>query len=134
MNDMVLLLGRVLFAALFIRSGVSHFRRLEGTAQYAASGGVPAPKLAVAVTGLMLLAGGLSILLGFEVRIGALLLFVFLVPTALIMHRYWGITDAMLAATQGAHFWKNIALAGAALMVYYFATLHPEPWPYSLGG
>jgi putative oxidoreductase len=133
MNDVLFLVGRVLFAWLFLRSGVSHLQRLEGTAQYAASGGVPAPKVAVVVTGLMLLVGGLSILLGYEPRIGALVLVIFLVPTALIMHRYWGITDAMMAATQGAHFWKNIALAGAALMIYYCATVSTAPWPYSVG-
>ena len=55
-------------------------------AQYAGSQGVPMPKLGVGVTGLMLLAGGFSILLGFEPRIGALLLVAFLVPTAIVMH------------------------------------------------
>lgn len=134
MNELLLLLGRVLFASLFIMSGVSHLTKLEGTAQYAGSQGVPAPKLATVVTGLLILVGGLSILLGFEPRWGALLLVVFLVPTAAMMHRFWGLSDAMMAANQAAHFWKNMALAGAALLIYYFATVHPERWPYSLGG
>ena len=94
---------------------------------------MPAPTVAVAVTGLMLLGGGLSILLGVQPKWGAALLIVFLVPTAVMVHKFWGISDPMLAANQAAHFWKNIALAGAALMMFGFATLYPMRWPYSLG-
>jgi uncharacterized membrane protein YphA (DoxX/SURF4 family) len=133
MNAWILLLGRVLFSVFFIMSGYNHLTKLGMMAQYAGSQGVPAPKLAVGVTGLMLLGGGLSILLGFEPRIGALLLVVFLVPTAFQMHRFWGVADPMAAQNQFIHFWKNIVAAGGALMVYYFATVYPAAWPYSLG-
>ena len=133
MNAWILLVGRVFFSAFFIMSGYGHLTKTGMMAQYAGGQGVPAAKLAVVVTGLMLLGGGVSILLGFEPRIGALLLVAFLVPTAIIMHRFWGVADPMMAQNQRAHFWKNIALASAALMIYYFATVHPEAWPYSLG-
>lgn len=133
MNDVLLLLGRVLFASLFIMSGINHLTKTQGLAQYAASGGVPAPKVAVVVTGVMILVGGISMLLGYEPRVGALLLAVFLIPVAIIMHRFWGLTDAGMAQSQQIHFWKNIAMAGAALMIYYFATVYPGAWPYSVG-
>ena len=133
MGGMVLLIGRVVFSFFFIYSGFNHLTKLSMYSQYAGSSGVPAPTVAVAVTGLMLLGGGLSILLGVQPKWGALLLVVFLVPTALMMHKFWGISDPMLAANQAAHFWKNIALAGAALMIFSFATLYPMRWPYSLG-
>ena len=133
MNAWILLLGRVLFSVFFMISGYNHLTKTAMMAQYAGSQGVPAPKLAVPVTGLLLVGGGLSILLGFEPRIGALLLVTFLVPTAFIMHRFWGLTDPMVAQNQMIHFWKNIVMAGAALMIYYFATVSPEAWPYSLG-
>jgi len=130
---MVLLIGRVVFSFFFIYSGFNHLTKLSMYSQYAGASGVPAPTVAVAVTGLMLLGGGLSILLGVQPKWGAALLVVFLVPTALMMHKFWGISDPMLAANQAAHFWKNIALAGAALMIFSFATLYPMRWPYSLG-
>lgn len=133
MDAWILLLGRVLFSVFFMISGYNHLTKTAMMAQYAGSQGVPVPKLAVAVTGLMLVGGGLSILLGFEPRIGALLLFTFLVPTAFTMHRFWGVPDPMVAQNQMIHFWKNIVMAGAALMIYYFATVYPEAWPYSLG-
>ena len=133
MGGMVLLIGRVVFSFFFIYSGFNHLTKLSMYSQYAGSSGVPAPTVAVAVTGLMLLGGGFSILLGVQPKWGAALLVVFLVPTAVMMHRFWGITDPMMAANQAANFWKNIALAGAALMIFGFATLYPMRWPYSLG-
>jgi uncharacterized membrane protein YphA (DoxX/SURF4 family) len=132
-NAWILLLGRVLYSVFFLMSGYNHLTKLGMMAQYAGSQGVPAPKLAVGVSGLMLIAGGLSILLGFEPRIGALLLVAFLVPTAVLMHRFWGVADPMVAQNQFIHFWKNIVMAGAALQIYYFATVYPGAWPYSLG-
>ena len=133
MNQYLFLAGRVLFSWMFIVSGFNHLTKMGMMAEYTASQGVPAPTLAVAVTGLMVLAGGFSILLGYKPRWGTLLLVVFLVPTAVIMHRFWGVADPMMAQNQMAHFWKNIVMAGGALMIYYFATVHPERWPYSLG-
>lgn len=134
MGGIVLLIGRVVFSFFFIYSGFNHLTKLSMYAQYAGSSGVPAPTVAVAVTGLMLLAGGLSILLGVKPKVGAALLFIFLVPTAVMIHKFWGIADPMMAANQAAHFWKNIALAGGALMIYGLADLYTARWPYSVGG
>ena len=119
--------------AMFIMSGIQHLTKLRMMSQYAASQKVPAPTAAVAVTGLMLLAGGLSILLGIQVQLGTLLLVVFLVPTAFVMHRFWGIPDPMQAAVQQAHFMKNITLAGAALLICYFTSVAPGAWVYVVG-
>ncbi|MGH7645849.1 MAG: DoxX family protein [Gemmatimonadales bacterium] len=128
-----LVIGRILFAAIFILSGIGHLTKLPAMTQYAAAFKVPQPKLAVVVTGFMILAGGLSILLGVYVRAGALVLVLFLLPVAVYVHPFWGVPDPMQAANQQAHFTKNLSLAGAALLVYYFATLYPEAWVYSLG-
>jgi uncharacterized membrane protein YphA (DoxX/SURF4 family) len=133
MASLWLLVGRVVFSFFFIYSGINHFTKLSMMAQYAGASGVPAPTLAVAVSGLMLLAGGLSILLGVHPRWGAILIALFLVPAAFTVHKFWGIADPMMAGNQAAHFWKNIALTGACLMIYAFATMYPVRWPYSLG-
>jgi putative oxidoreductase len=77
---------------------------------------VPVPALALAVTGVMLLAGGLSILLRWHSTVGAGLLVAFLVPTAFIMHNFWVESDPMMKANQMAHFWKNLTLSGAAIL------------------
>ena len=126
------LLGRVLFAAIFILSGIGHLTRLSGMAQYAAAFDVPRPYISVVITGLMILFGGLSVLLGFKVRAGALVLVLFLIPTAIYMHPFWGVADQMQAATQQAHFLKNLSLAGAALMIYAFSTVYPRAWVWAI--
>lgn len=108
--------GRILFSVYFVMSGVNHLLRGKTMTGYVQSKGVPAPALAIVVTGVMLLAGGLSILLRYHSTLGAALLVAFLVPTAVIMHNYWTESDPMMKANQMAHFWKNITLSGAAIL------------------
>ncbi len=124
-------LARLLFSALFLKSAYGHLTNVKMVAGYAkAVGHVPMPEVATVVTGLMLAAGGLSLLLGFHPRIGAALLVVFLVPTAFVMHGYWRIQDPAQRAADAIHFWKDIALAGAAL----FIVADPNwPWPWAIG-
>jgi uncharacterized membrane protein YphA (DoxX/SURF4 family) len=125
--DTLFLIGRIILGVYYIYSGFSHFQRLTMMAQYAKSQGVPAPSLSVGFTGMMLVLGGLSILLGFQPVIGIALVVIFLVPTAFMMHRFWGV-DQQTAMMQMPHFLKNLALAGSALMLLAI----PTPWPFSL--
>lgn len=121
----LILIARILYSAIFIRSGFNHLTQIQGMGQYAGSKGVPAPKFFVALTGLMILFGGLSVLLGIFVKIGTLLLILFLIPTAFIMHNYWAIDDPNTKSIQQVQFMKNLALAGAAFLIFYFGT---GPW------
>src|SRR5437868_10165269 len=116
MGGIALLIGRIVFSFFFIYSGFNHLTKLSMYSQYAGASGVPAPTLLTAISGLMLLAGGLSILLGVQARWGAVLIAVFLVTAAFTVHKFWGIADPMQTANQMANFWKNIALAGACSM------------------
>ncbi len=127
--DILFLMGRILYSLIFLVSGIGHFIRLEQMAPYAQAKGVPAPKLAVAGTGVLLLLGGLSVLLGFYPTVGLILLIAFLVPTTLMMHRFWDIDDPMQRQMEMVNFNKNLALLGAALMLLLL-----ERWPLSLGG
>jgi len=113
--DALYLIGRAILGLYFLYSGANHFRMREGMVGYSKSMGVPAPELAVPATGLMLLFGGISLLLGLWTVAGAAVLIIFLIPTAVLMHKFWGVADAMMAANQKAHFLKNIALASALL-------------------
>jgi uncharacterized membrane protein YphA (DoxX/SURF4 family) len=83
--DLIVLVGRVLFSAIFISSGIAHLRNAGMMGGYAQSKGVPAARLGVVGSGALILAGGLSVLLGVWPDLGALLILVFLVPTAVLM-------------------------------------------------
>jgi putative oxidoreductase len=109
--------GRVLFATIFLVSVPGHFSA-QGVA-YAASQGVPLAAVAVPVSGVMALLGGISIALGYRARIGAWLIVLFLVPVTFMMHRFWVIADPMLVRIQQAMFLKNLSMLGAALLLTY---------------
>jgi len=118
--SIVALTGRVLFALIFILSGISHF--LHSTIEYAASQGVPMASLMVPLSGAIAVAGGLSIAAGYRARWGAILIVVFLIPVTLSMHKFWTVADPAMQQMQMAHFMKNVALLGAALLISYFGS------------
>ena len=116
--DVVVLIGRVLFALLFMGSGVGHFTQRQMMAGYAASKKVPAAGVVVLASGVLILVGALMVAVGVWPDLGALLLAAFLVPTAFLMHGFWAETDATARMTEQTHFLKDIALAGGALVMF----------------
>lgn len=124
---MLSLLGRLMFGGFFIMAGLRNFTDWQTSADYAAGKGVPMPTVAVMVSGFLILAGGVLVLLGYKVRLGAFLIVLFLIPASIIMHDFWADIDPAMKQMNLGHFMKNMALAGAALMI---AT--PRRWPLSL--
>ena len=114
------LAGRMLFALIFVTAAPRHFSR-EGI-EHAAQLGAPLAGLLVPISGVLALAGGLSIALGYKARWGAWSLVAFLLPVTFIMHAFWRLQDPVLAHTQQAMFAKNISMLGAALMIAYFGS------------
>lgn len=122
--ELLLLIGRILFGGFFVMSGFNHFANLGMMSGYAGSKNIPLPGLAVG-SGVMLIAGGLSVVLGLLPVLGLLLLIVFLVPTSVLMHNFWTVGDPAQRAAEQINFLKNLALTGAALALMYGA---PD-WP-----
>ncbi|HLK05551.1 MAG TPA: DoxX family protein [Candidatus Acidoferrum sp.] len=114
----VVVLGRLLFAAIFVMAGFNHFNRQ--TIGYAASQGVPLASIAVPLSGVLAILGGLSILLGYRAKLGAWLIVLFLVPVTLMMHKFWTVTDPMMAQVQMVMFMKNVSMLGGALLISQF--------------
>jgi putative oxidoreductase len=114
----VVILGRFFFALIFLMAGANHFNKQ--TIGYAASQGVPLAAIAVPLAGVLAIAGGLSILLGYRAKLGAWLIVLFLVPVSLMMHKFWTVTDPMMAQIQMILFMKNISMLGGALLISQF--------------
>jgi putative oxidoreductase len=112
------LVGRILFSLIFITAAPRHFTA-EGI-HHAADLGVPLASLLVPLSGVMALAGGLSIAIGYHARWGAWLLVGFLVPVTLMMHAYWKLHDPAMVQVQQAMFAKNLSMLGAALLIKQF--------------
>jgi putative oxidoreductase len=114
------LLGRILYSFIFVMSGPNHFS--QQTIAYAEAAHVPLASLAVPLSGIIALAGGLSIALGFKAKWGAWLLVLFLIPVTIMLHNFWAVPDKMMAQMQMVMFIKNISLLGTALMISYFGS------------
>jgi putative oxidoreductase len=118
--DVVLLLGRILFAFLFVNAGYGfHLRQRQTASGYAKSMGAPAPDVTVVLTGVQIVVAGLLIVLGVWVDLAALLVIAFLIPTNYWMHAFWKMEDPDQKLTNRTHFWKNTALIGGALILFY---------------
>jgi len=115
------LVGRILFSMIFIMSGLNHFMQLENMTKFAEMNGVPLPGVAVIVSGIIILLGGVMVLVGYKAKVGALLLFLFLIVAAFMMHSFWGL-EGQESQNQMIHFMKNFSMAGGALIIYYFGS------------
>ena len=123
------LIGRIIFGSYWLMAALNHFKNLDHMSGYAKAKGTPLPNLAVVGTGVILSAGGLSMLLGVYPVVGIALLIVFLLGVSVQMHSFWKVDDTQLKQIDIINFTKNMALIGALLMFL----LVPRPWPMSLG-
>lgn len=112
----VALIGRVLLAAMFVLAGFSKIGGFEGTAGYIGSVGLPFPELLTVLTIAVEIGAGLSLIVGFQVRIAALLLAGFTLAASVLFHNYWAM-PAEQAYVQQLMFMKNISVAGGLLMI-----------------
>ena len=113
----MLLPGRVLFVSYFIAMGLSHLFHFQQHSLVLRRKQVPLPRAATLVTILMMVTGGMLVLYGWYVRIGALLLFCIIFPAPFFLHRFWNETDSYMRLSEFAHLMKDLSLAGAALLV-----------------
>ena len=128
--DVLFLLGRVIVGLYFLMNAYNHFTKTAMMAGYAGSKGVPAPKLAVAGSGVLLLVAGLTLLTGYAPLVGIAAVVLFLLPVSFTMHAFWKVPDPAARMSEQVNFTKNLALLGSALM---FLAI-PRPWPFSIGG
>ena len=116
----IVLLGRILYSAIFILAMPGHFT--QHAINLAKTQSIPAAEILVPLSGLIALIGGLSILLGYKAKEGAWLLVLFLTTVTFSMHRYWIFDDMVVRDMQQLMFMKNMALLGAALMITHFGS------------
>lgn len=123
--DLVVLLARILFVVIFLGSGIGHLTKTAAMAGYAQYKGVPLPKLSTIVSGLLMLVGALSVLLGVWGDLGSLLLFAATAPITVLMHRYWN-EEGEARMNEQVQFNKTLGLAGGALALFALFALVPS--------
>jgi uncharacterized membrane protein YphA (DoxX/SURF4 family) len=124
------LLGRLLFAFVFVSAGLTRLTQRSAMVASAKSKGVPAAGFVTPASGVVIMIAGLLILLGWHRFIAAGVLFLCLVPTAFVMHPFWKVADPAARASEQSHFLKDLALAGAALLIAYYSG---QAWPAAIG-
>ena len=125
------LVGRLLIANIFIVSGFKKIAGFAGTAGYMASklGGLDPTlvKILLVATILIELVGGLLILIGWQARLAATAVLLWMIPVTWLFHAYWGLPADQMQA-QFIQFQKNLAIMGGLLYVIGFG-----PGAFSLG-
>ncbi len=106
-----LLVSRVLLSSIFLFSGAMKIFNFTATAGFMAAQGMHMTEMFLVFAILFELGGGLSILLGFYPRLGALALFLFLVPVTLVFHR--NVSDPV----QLGHVASNVAVMGGLMAI-----------------
>ena len=122
------LLGRLIFGGFFVYNGINHLKERKSLAQYAQSKDVPQAEAAVVASGVALIAGGTSILLGVKPKYGAAAIAGFLLGVSPVMHNFWKVEDPAQRMNDMINFSKNLALLGGALALMGVE----EPWPASV--
>ena len=107
------LAARICLCIIFINSGIGKIFGFAGTAEMMAGQGLPIPQVLLVFTIAFQLLGGFSLLFGYKVKIGSLLLILFLIPATLVFHNPIANPDELNA------FLKNIGLIGGLLMTMY---------------
>jgi putative oxidoreductase len=108
------LMFRAALSAIFIAAGLKHFVRPEAIEERLLAAplvwlatSVASPGLLVYLTGIVLLAGGIALLLGYKTRLAAIALAIVIVPITISVH---------VGHADGAGpMLKNIGLFGALL-------------------
>ena len=113
-QNLMVLIARICLSSFFLWAGVTKVWNWKGTVEYMKSKGMPSSVLPAAV--ILQLVGGLSVFLGFQARIGAVLLIVFVIPAAVKMHNFWKVTGPE-RTTQKTLFMKDVAILGGLLLL-----------------
>lgn len=108
---LAILAARVLLSILFILAGYAKLTDIAGTAGWFGSIGLPMPTVTTVVVGLVELLGGLAILVGFQTRVAAVVLALFVLGATAVAHLDFSQAGNALMLQ------KNLGLTGGFLLL-----------------
>lgn len=115
--EILAVIGKILFAALLVDSGINHFRHKDANVAYTRSKGIALPELAVVATGIILVLAPIFYLFGLFETASLIAIAVFLLTASVTMHRYWSINDHNVRGQERLSFFKNMSLLGLVLVI-----------------
>jgi putative oxidoreductase len=109
--------GRCFIALIFILSAVGNkIPQFNNVVESMRSEGVPVPAVMLVGAIVFLVAGGLSVVTGYKIQIGAGLLLVFLILATYFFHDFWNF-EGEQAQQQMIQFMKNLSLMGTMMFL-----------------
>ena len=99
-----------LLGLFFVLNGIAHFISPKIYEEYAHKRGLFSPRLMVRMSGVLLIAGGVSLAIGWFTLYGIIGLSLFLVVASFTIHTFWRETDREMRLLEGTHFAKNMAI------------------------
>jgi putative oxidoreductase len=126
-HDGILLLARLLVAALFLPAGISKLLSFSGFAKSLADKGLPYSEYWAAAAVAIEVLGPIALVVGFLPRWTALALIAFVVVATATSHRYWEFQEPA-RRIQEVNFFKNIAILGGLL---FYLVSGPGNWGWT---
>lgn len=122
-RDIFSLLGRVCISVMFLWACYEKIKHWGATAAYMKSKGVPQLNIVLPGSVAIKIIGGLMILLGWHSHLGALLLLVVTIASAVFLHPFWKAhsSDRVL---EKALFMKELAIIGGLFLILALGSGH----------
>lgn len=114
-SDAVLLVGRLLMAAVFLPSGASKALNFAPFAASLADNGLPYAEAWAAAAVAIEILGAIALIVGFLPTSVALVLIAFVIMASGTSHRYWEFAETAARRGQEIHFFKNVGIIGGLL-------------------
>jgi putative oxidoreductase len=123
------LIGRWALAWFYLTSAGHIKDDWHAVAQQMLARHVPLPPLVLMVVLMLIFLGVLSLLLGYQARHGAVMLFGLTIAAAVVMHDYWHLADPVLRQVEFEIFARDVAICGGLLLIVGMG-----PGPFSIDG
>lgn len=116
--DVLILIGRILLAWVFVGSAYGALLNFSGSVGYFRSLNLPAPELFTVVNLAVEALISVGLILGVGTRYCAVLTFVFVLAATIVAHRYWEYPAGAQQMGQYNNFLKNISIMGGAMLIF----------------
>ncbi|HTW33507.1 MAG TPA: DoxX family protein [Rhizomicrobium sp.] len=110
-------LGRLILAWFFLSEAWWRIRDWEGTVMLMHMKHVANAEPLLALAVVLMALGGISLLLGYYARTGALILFALTIIMSVLIHDYWKISNSVDRDADYDLFIRNMAIAGGLLFL-----------------
>jgi putative oxidoreductase len=130
LSPILALLGRIFLSVIFLTSAYSKIWGWEGNVAYVATRHITNPLVVALMLGgaaIIELGGSLCLLSGYQARIAAFVMAIYMGAVNVIFHAFWALSGPS-QGTNLTHFEKNLGILGGLLVIAAFG-----PGPLALG-